>query len=71
VLTSGALHDAAEIARILPAAMVFCSSAGGISHAKEENTPEPELVAGIEAFGLLANRVLAEMPNGATGAAAR
>jgi hydantoinase/carbamoylase family amidase len=59
VLTSGALHDAAEVARIRPAAMVFCSSTAGISHVKEEDTPEPDLVAGIEAFGLVANRVLA------------
>jgi hydantoinase/carbamoylase family amidase len=61
-LTSGALHDAAEVARVLPAAMIFCPSAGGISHAKEEDTPEPDLAAGIETFGLLANRVLAELP---------
>jgi N-carbamoyl-L-amino-acid hydrolase len=58
VLASGALHDAAEVARVLPAAMVFCQSTGGISHAKEEDTSEAALVAGIEAFGLLANRVL-------------
>jgi hydantoinase/carbamoylase family amidase len=61
-LTSGALHDAAEVARVLPAAMIFCPSAGGISHAKEEDTPEPDLAAGIETFGLLANRVLADFP---------
>ncbi len=60
VLTSGALHDAAEVARILPAAMVFCPSTGGISHAKQEDTPDGDLAAAIEAFGLLANRVLAE-----------
>jgi N-carbamoyl-L-amino-acid hydrolase len=60
VLTSGALHDAAEVARVLPAAMVFCPSTAGISHAKEEDTPEADLTAGIEAFGLLANRVLAQ-----------
>ncbi|MEK6271694.1 MAG: Zn-dependent hydrolase [Actinomycetota bacterium] len=59
-LTSGALHDAAEVARVLPTAMIFCPSAGGISHAKQEDTPEPDLAAGIEAFGLLANRVLAQ-----------
>ena len=59
VLPSGALHDAAEVARVLPAAMVFCPSTGGISHAAEEDTPESDLAAGIEAFGLLANRVLA------------
>ena len=57
-LTSGALHDAAEVARVLPAAMVFCPSIDGISHAKEENTSDDDLAAGIEAFGLLANRVL-------------
>jgi N-carbamoyl-L-amino-acid hydrolase len=61
-LTSGALHDAAEVARVLPAAMIFCPSAGGISHAREEDTREPDLAAGIEAFGLLANRVLADLP---------
>ena len=62
VLASGALHDAAEVARVVPAAMVFCPSAGGISHAKEEDTPEEDLAAAIEAFGLLANRVLDELP---------
>jgi hydantoinase/carbamoylase family amidase len=58
VLTSGALHDAAEVARVVPAAMVFCPSAGGVSHARDEDTPEPDLIAAIEAFGLLANRLL-------------
>jgi hydantoinase/carbamoylase family amidase len=58
VLTSGALHDAAEVARVAPAAMVLCPSIAGISHAKEEDTAEADLVAAIEAFGLLANRVL-------------
>jgi N-carbamoyl-L-amino-acid hydrolase len=60
VLTSGALHDAAEVARVRPAAMVFCPSTEGISHAREEDTPDADLVAAIEAFGVLANRVLAE-----------
>ena len=59
VLTSGALHDAAEAARVVPTAMVFCPSIGGISHAREEDTDEADLLAAIEAFGLLANRVLA------------
>jgi N-carbamoyl-L-amino-acid hydrolase len=58
VLASGALHDAAEVARIAPTVMVFCPSVAGISHAREEDTKEPDLIAGIEAFGLLANRVL-------------
>jgi len=59
VLTSGALHDAAEAARVVPTAMLFCPSIAGISHAKEEDTNEADLIAAIEAFGLLANRVLA------------
>ena len=57
-ITSGALHDAAEVARVRPAAMVFCPSIAGLSHAKDEDTAEADLAAGIEAFGLLANRVL-------------
>jgi len=57
-LTSGALHDAAELARTVPTAMVFCSSRAGISHAPEEDTPESDVIAGIEAFGRLANATL-------------
>jgi len=57
-VTSGALHDAAEVARVLPAAMVFCPSIDGISHAAEEDTAEADLVAGIEAYGALAAQVL-------------
>jgi N-carbamoyl-L-amino-acid hydrolase len=57
-LTSGALHDAAEVARVRPAAMVFCSSTGGISHAAVEDTPEADLVAGIEALARLAATTL-------------
>jgi hydantoinase/carbamoylase family amidase len=58
VLVSGALHDAAEAARVVPAAMIFSPSVAGISHAKEEDTADADLIAAIEAFGLLANRVL-------------
>ena len=58
-LPSGALHDAAEMARRVPAAMMFTSSTGGLSHAREENTPEAHLEQAIEAFGKLAERVIA------------
>ena len=58
VLASGALHDAAEMARRLPAAMMFTPSTRGISHAKEEDTPEEDLERAIEAFGRLALRVI-------------
>jgi hydantoinase/carbamoylase family amidase len=62
-LPSGALHDAAEMARHVPTAMMFVPSTGGLSHAKEEDTPEADLVKGIEAFGRLAARAIAgEIP---------
>ena len=57
-LASGALHDAAEVARVLPAAMMFAPSRGGISHAREEDTDESDLVVAIEAFAALAERAL-------------
>jgi N-carbamoyl-L-amino-acid hydrolase len=58
-LASGALHDAAEVARVLPAAMLFAPSRGGISHAAEEDTDEADLAIAIETLGELVNRVLA------------
>jgi hydantoinase/carbamoylase family amidase len=57
-LTSGALHDAAEVARVLPAAMLFCPSIAGLSHAAGEDTGEAELTVAIEAFGALVARAL-------------
>ena len=59
-LPSGALHDASELARIVPAAMVFSSSKDGLSHAPGEDTPEADLTAALQAFGALAKRVIAE-----------
>jgi len=46
-MPSGALHDATNAARVLPVAMVFVPSIGGISHAFEEDTREDDLVAGL------------------------
>jgi len=63
VLRSGALHDAAEVARVLPAAMIFAPSIGGISHAAEENTSDDDLIAAINAFGrLCANALVSRRP---------
>ncbi|HEX5956529.1 MAG TPA: Zn-dependent hydrolase [Solirubrobacterales bacterium] len=58
-LSSGALHDAAEVARVMPAAMMFAPSKAGISHAREEDTDEADLAVAIEAYGALTGRVLA------------
>jgi len=57
-ITSGALHDAAEVASRVPVAMIFVASREGISHAREEDSSEADLTAGIEAFGALATDVL-------------
>lgn len=61
-ITSGALHDAAEVAARVPVGMVFVASKEGISHAREEDSSEADLHAGIEAFGALANEVLRDLP---------
>jgi len=47
---SGPLHDAAEMANILPSIMMFAMSCKGLSHCKEENTPDNELILAITAF---------------------
>ena len=57
-LTSGALHDAAEVARVLPAAMIFVASRAGLSHAPDEDSAEADLALGIEALGATTNRLL-------------
>ena len=63
VLASGALHDAAEVSRVLPAAMIFCSSKRGISHAPEEDSPEDDLFAGAQSLAEAAAQVLARPAN--------
>lgn len=46
-MTSGALHDATSVARLMPAAMLFVPSINGISHDFAEDTAEADLVAGL------------------------
>jgi len=50
-IPSGPLHDAAEMARLLPTVMIFSSSSPPVSHTKEEDTPEADLRVTIEAYG--------------------
>jgi len=49
-LPSGALHDASEMAREVPTVMIFSSSTAGLSHTKEEDTPEEHLQMAADAF---------------------
>tara|TARA_R110002049_G_scaffold44333_4_gene129938 strand:- start:13844 stop:15037 length:1194 start_codon:yes stop_codon:yes gene_type:complete len=47
-MPSGALHDATNVSRLMPVAMLFVPSIGGISHAFDEDTAEDDLVAGVQ-----------------------
>lgn len=47
-MPSGALHDASNMARMMPAAMLFVPSINGISHDFAEDTDEADLVTGLE-----------------------
>ena len=49
-LPSGPLHDAAEMVPLMPVVMMFAYSSNGLSHCKEEDTPEPHLEKTIRAF---------------------
>ena len=56
-LPSGPLHDAAEMVPHMPVVMMFAYSSNGLSHCKEEDTPEPYLLQTIEAFLRLVDKV--------------
>lgn len=59
-LPSGPLHDAAEMAPIVPTVMMFASSSRGLSHCREEDTPEPHLEATLRAFFRLVEKVMTD-----------
>ena len=58
-LPSGPLHDAAEMARVMPTVMVFVKSLGGVSHTKEEDTPDADLELSVRALYDLTRRTVA------------
>jgi len=49
-MPSGAGHDAQVLATIMPSAMLFVPSIGGISHHWTENTDDADIVTGAEVF---------------------
>jgi hydantoinase/carbamoylase family amidase len=57
-LPSGPLHDAAEMARLMPTVMLFVKSLKGLSHTKEEDTPEEDLELSVQALYRLAVRTI-------------
>jgi len=58
-MTSGALHDAANMATVMPVGMLFVPSINGISHDFAEDTDEADLVLGLQVLARAA-QVLAE-----------
>jgi beta-ureidopropionase / N-carbamoyl-L-amino-acid hydrolase len=64
-LPSGALHDASEMAREVPTVMIFSSSTNGLSHTKEEDTPEDHLHMAADAFARTCRRTVDLMVAGA------
>ncbi len=63
-LPSGALHDAAEMARRVPTVMLFVTSIGGVSHNPIEDTPLDHLRLVIQAHARLTARTLDWVANG-------
>lgn len=57
-MPSGAGHDAQNIARIMPAAMLFVPSIGGISHHWAENTADDDLALGVQVLGQAAKTLV-------------
>src|SRR5436309_11584274 len=60
-LPSGPLHDAAEMVPHMPVVMMFTYSSNGLSHCKEEDTPQDYLEKTIRAYLRLVQKTLAHV----------
>jgi len=58
-MPSGAIHDAQHVAKIMPMAMLFTPSIGGISHHWSEDTKEEDLVLALRILADAAEKALA------------
>ena len=57
-MPSAAGHDAQNFAALMPAAMLFVPSIGGISHHWAEDTSEADIVLGAQVFAKGVARIL-------------
>ena len=57
-LPSGPLHDASEMARVMPAVMLFVRSLGGISHTSAEDSLIEDVELGVRGLYELTRRVV-------------
>jgi len=60
-LPSGPLHDAAEMVPHMPVVMMFAYSSNGLSHCKEEDTPQQHLETTIRAYLRLVQKTVAHV----------
>jgi N-carbamoyl-L-amino-acid hydrolase len=58
-IPSGPLHDATEIGRVVPTAMIFAQSDPPVSHTAIEDSHEEALRVAIDAYGRTVDKVLA------------
>ena len=66
-LPSGPLHDAAEMVPHMPVVMMFAYSSNGLSHCKEEDTPEDYLLKTIRAYLRLVQKTIAHVAERESG----
>jgi N-carbamoyl-L-amino-acid hydrolase len=57
-LPSGPVHDATEMAAMMPAVMLFAASPNGLSHCREEDTPDDLLEQAIRAYVRLVGKTI-------------
>ncbi len=57
-LPSGPLHDAAEMARLMPTVMLFVKSLRGLSHTKDEDTREEDIELSVRALHRLTEKAM-------------
>jgi len=60
-LPSGPLHDAAEMVPHMPVVMMFAYSSNGLSHCKEEDTPQQHLETTIRAYLKMVEKTIAHV----------
>ncbi|HEY5320620.1 MAG TPA: Zn-dependent hydrolase, partial [Galbitalea sp.] len=69
-IPSGPLHDATEIGRVVPTAMIFVQSDPPISHAEIEDSPQAALEVAIGAYGRTVGELLVRADQLASAGAA-
>ena len=55
------MHDAAEMARLMPTVMLFVKSLRGLSHTKDEDTPEEDLELSVRALHRLTEKTMEKL----------